>query len=193
MKTATVALSCFTGVVVSLAAASVGGGKAATPTPGIQIGIVRAVEILQNDRKHTEEVIADRKKARAELDALAKEINAEEGELATLKTTSIDYLKQAEAVTEKTARFNAHKEFLQRQLLLKEQQWTQKMYGQIVRATREVAVEKGLALVLVQDDPNSLTQPEAASAVMATQKVLYSGGCPDITQEVQAKLSTAKP
>ena len=61
-----------------------------------------------------------------------------------------------------------------------------------MRVIREVAVEKGLPLVLVKDDPN-LSTLEAVSALVATQKVLYCGGCPDITQEVQARLLAARP
>ncbi len=71
--------------------------------------------------------------------------------------------------------------------------WTQKADGEIVRATREVAAEKGLSLVLVKDDPNNVTEAEGIRAAIATQKVLYCGGCPDITADVQAKLMAAKP
>jgi len=101
-------------------------------------------------------------------------------------------LKQLEAVTVKKAHYSAHKELLDRQILLKQQLWTQKAYNEIVRAAREVAVEKGLSLVLAKDDP-SISQPEAISALIATQKVLYCDGCPDITPDVQAKLIAAKP
>ena len=62
-----------------------------------------------------------------------------------------------------------------------------------MQATREVAAEKGLSLVLVRDDPNTVPESEGIRSVIATQKVLYCGGCPDITQEVQAKLIAAKP
>jgi Skp family chaperone for outer membrane proteins len=197
MKTVVVALSCLTGVVVSFAAATAGGGKAAAPTPGVQIGVVRVVDILQRlseARKHSDEIKADQGKAQAELDALAKEIGSEEGELRTLKPSSTDYLKQSEAVAEKKAHYSAHEEFLRRQILLKQQLWTQKAYGEIVRATREVAAEKGLSLVLVKDDPNvNAAPPEAITTLIATYKVLCSDGCPDITLDVQAKLIAAKP
>jgi Skp family chaperone for outer membrane proteins len=198
MKTVVVALSCLTGVVVSFAAATAGGGKAATPTPGVQsIGVVRVVDILQGlseVRKHGNEIKADQGKAQAELDALTKEIEIEEGELATLKRASIAYLKQSEAVAEKKAHYSAHKELLERQILLKQQLWTQKAYGEIVRVTREVAAEKGLSLILVKDDPNvNAAPPEAITTLIATYKVLCSDGCPDITQEVQAKLIAAQP
>jgi len=195
MKTTVVALSCLTVAVVSLAGGRAGGSKAGIPTPGAQIGVVRIVEILQvlaKARKHTDEITTDRIKGRAELQALAKEIETEEAELAGLKASSSDHLKQSEALAEKKAHYSAHKDFLDRQILLKQQLWMQKAYGEIVRAIREVAVEKGLPLVLVKDDPN-LPGLEAVSALIATQKVLYCGGCPDITREVQARLLAARP
>ncbi len=88
--------------------------------------------------------------------------------------------------------YTAHKDSLDRQIILKQQLWTQKAYGEIVRVIREVAVEKGLSLVLVKDDPD-MPGLEAVSALIATQKVLYCGGCADITPEVQARLMAAKP
>jgi len=191
MKMTVVALSCLAGAAVAFAAGVAGGGKTGTAIPGAQIGVVGMVEILQalsNERGHVDEIVADHKKARVELDALAKQIENEEAELTTLKPSSEDYLKQAEAVAEKKAHYSAHRDYLDRQGLLKQQQWTQKSYGEIARAIREVAAEKGLSLVLVKDDPNMATP-----ALIATQKVPYWGSCPDITQEVQAKLIAGKP
>jgi Skp family chaperone for outer membrane proteins len=195
MKSTVVALSCLITAVVLLAGGMVGGSKAQVPTPGAQIAVVRIVETLQvlaKARKHADEIMADRSKARAELQALAKEIETEEAELAGLKASTSDHLKQSEALAEKKAHYTAHKDFLDRQILLKQQMWTQKAYGEIVRVIREVAVEKGLPLVLVKDDPN-MSGLEAVSALIATQKVLYCGGCPDITREVQARLLAARP
>jgi len=185
------------GIVVSLAAGTAGGGKGTAPSPGVQsVGVVRVVSLLlrlSETGKLGEAVKADQGKAQAELAALAKEIETEERELTTLKATSNDYLKQSETLAEKKAHFSAHREFLDRQIRLKQELWTQKAYGRIVQATREVAAEKGLSLVLVKDDPNTVPESEGIRSVIATQKVLYCDGCPDITQEVQAKLIAAKP
>ena len=185
------------GIVVSLAAGNAGGGKGTAPSSGVQsVGVVRVVSLLlrlSETGKLGEAVKADQGKAQAELAALAKEIETEERELTTLKATSNDYLKQSETLAEKKAHFSAHREFLDRQIRLKQELWTQKAYGRIVQATREVAAEKGLSLVLVKDDPNTVPESEGIRSVIATQKVLYCDGCPDITQEVQAKLIAAKP
>jgi Skp family chaperone for outer membrane proteins len=192
MKTTVAALCCLTGMVVTFAAGSAGGGKAATPTPGLpSIGVVNLREILRQDKQYADEIASDRSKARAELQTLAKELQTEEGELGALKSSSADYVKQMEVVAEKRAHFSAREDVLKQRVLLKQQVWSQKMLGDIVRATREVAVEKGLSLVLVKEDPNMPEVEEMASRIV-TQKVLYSDGCPDITADVQAKLSAAR-
>ena len=197
MKTAVVALSCLTGFVICWAAGSAGGGRSIAPPPGVQsVGVVRVVDLLvklSEAGNLANTVRADQGKAQAELAALAKEIETEERELMTLRPTSDDYLKQSEALAEKKAHLTAHRDFLDRQIRLKQELWTQKAYGQIMRATREVAAERGLSLVLAKDDPNSAPDAQGMRGVIATQKVLYCGGCPDITPEVQARLLAAKP
>jgi Skp family chaperone for outer membrane proteins len=197
MKTTVVALSCLTGVAISLAAGIAGGGRTAAPAPGGQsIAVVRVVDLLRRlseVEKFGDTIKADQGKAQAELAALAKEIETEERELTTLKITSEDYLKQSEIAAEKKAHFTAHRDFLDRQLRLKQELWTQKAYRQVVQATQEVAAAKGLSLVLVKDDPNNVSEAEGIRTVIATQKVLYSDGCPDITPDVEARLTAAKP
>lgn len=197
MKTTVITLSCLTGIVVSWAAGSAGGSKTvAPPSPVSSVGVVQVVALLvklSEAGKLAEAVKAEQSKAQAELAALAKEMEIEERELTTLRITSEDYLKQAEALAEKKAHFSAHRELLERQIRLKQELWTQKAYGQIVRATREVAAEKGLSLVLVKDDPNTVPESEGIRNVIATQKVLYCDGCLDITLEVQGRLMAAKP
>jgi Skp family chaperone for outer membrane proteins len=195
MKSTVVALSCLTIAVVLLTDGLAGPSKVEIPGPEIRIGVVRIVETLQvlsKARKHGEEITADRNKARAELQTLAREIEAEEAELAGLKPSTTDHLRQTEALAQKKAHYTAHKDFLDRQILLKQQVWTQKAYAEIAQVIREVAVEKELSLVVVKDDPN-LSPLEAVTALVATQKVLYCGGCPDITREVQARLLAARP
>jgi Skp family chaperone for outer membrane proteins len=191
MKMRIVALSCLTGVLVAFATGVAGGGRAGAPTPGVQIGVVGMVyllDALSNEKAYVEEVVADARTTRGELDTLAKQVENEGAELATLKPASKDYLKQLEAVAESKARFNARKDYFERRSLLRKHLWTQKSYDRIARATREVAAEKGLALVLVKDDPNLATP-----TLLATQRVPYWGSCPDITPDVQAKLLIAKP
>lgn len=92
-----------------LAAGRAGGGRTAAPVPGVpSIGVVSVVDLLvavSEARKYNDEIRADQRKGQIELDALAKEIENQDRELATLKPTSMDYLKQAEMVCGKEGPF----------------------------------------------------------------------------------------
>ncbi len=153
--------------------------------------MVRVLEILQenaqSDRKHVQELMTIRNDARTEMEQRAKEIEAEEADLKTLKADSDDYMKQLELVLEKKGRYESRKEFLERQIAVKQQIWTRAMYGDVIRITREIAAQRGFRLVLAADqvDPPA---SESLANVIATQKVLYSNGCPDLTDEVKARL-----
>ncbi len=153
--------------------------------------MVRVLEILQetaqSDRKHVQELMAIRNEARTELEQRAKEIDAEEADLKTLKSDSDDYLMQLELVLEKKGRYESRKEFLERQIAVKQQIWTRAMYDDVVRVTREIAAQRGFRLVLAADQVD-LPASESLANVIATQKVLYSNGCPDLTDEVKARL-----
>jgi Skp family chaperone for outer membrane proteins len=55
--------------------------------------------------------------------------------------------------------------------------------------TEQIAKEKGLELVLDKSEPQfDSVAPEDITLTIGLQKVLYNGGCPDITAEVIARL-----
>jgi Skp family chaperone for outer membrane proteins len=185
----------FLACVVAFSAGSISGGaKTIGPMPQSEstIAVVRVVDILRewagSDKKHMQELIAQQNRNRAELEQRARELRTEEEELRTLKTGSEDYLKQLERLLEMKARLEGRKEFLDRELALKQQLWTQRTFAEIVQITRELAAEKGFHLVLAAD-PLEVPPSESIAGIIATQKVLYSSGCPDLTDEVKARLA----
>ncbi len=189
------AVLCCLVCIVTCSSRSIWGGarneadQVSREEPGI--AVVRVLEILQenaqSDRKHVQELMAIRNEARTEMEQRAKEIDAEEADLKTLKSDSDDYLKQLEVVIEKKGRYESRKEFLERQIAVKQQIWTRAMYSEVIRITREVAAQKGFRLVLAADQAD-LPASESLANLIATQKVLYSEGCPDLTDEVKARL-----
>jgi Skp family chaperone for outer membrane proteins len=198
MKIRLVLLGSLACVVVFSSGILFGGAK--TPDRTFQgepaIAVVRVVEILQdyarNDKKQLQELLAQQSNARAEMEQRAKEIETEETELKTSKPGSDDYLKQLDRVLEMKGRYGSRKEFLERQMALEQQVWTQKAYAEVVRIVREVAAEKGFRLVLAPDQLEVPASENIARAI-AAQKVLYCDGCPDITDEVKARLNLTKP
>jgi Skp family chaperone for outer membrane proteins len=194
MKVRLAVLCCLVCVVMCSSRSIWGGAKSevdpvSRAEPGI--AVVRVLEIMQetaqNDKKHLQELMSLRNEARTELEQRAKEMEVEEADLKTLKADSDDYMKQLDVVLEKKGRYESRKEFLERQIAVKQQIWTRAMYNEALRITREVAAQRGLRLVLAADQVD-LPASESLVNLIATQKVLYSDGCPDLTDEVRARL-----
>ena len=170
--------------------------KPQTPATPSKIGVVGILQIIQERArgdKQLSDILAERNKGLTELAELSKEIEVNEADLRHLKSDSSDYIKELEQLVEKKTRLQSRKEFLDRQAVLRQQLWTQQLYIQVVQASRQVAAEKGLDLVLTKDEPENLPVSEQFSNAVATQKVLYSGGCVDITEDVRSRLKIEKP
>ena len=193
MKIKTIVLACLA-VIVALPMAggySRAGAKRTTKS-AVKIGVVSVLKVFQNykgNEKYRQSATAERVRAEAELEKLSKEIEAEEAGLKTLKAGSDDYLARVKQILTKQASLQAQQEFYKQRAALKEQQWTEKVYKDILRITTEVAKKKGLDIVLEKDEPEfPLLNYTELVTVISTHKVLYSGGCVDISDEVLARL-----
>ncbi len=140
-----------------------------------------------------EEAVAERDSIEKELDKLSKEIEADKAGLKTLKQGSSDHMAQVRQVMTKQANLQAQQEFYKQQIGLKDQQWTEQLFKDILLQTGEIAKEKGLDLVFEKDE---IELPAASASelmlTIRTHKLLYSGGCLDITDEVMARLDKEK-
>ena len=137
--------------------------------------------------------ISERNQARAELEKLAKQIEAEEAGLKTLKPGSTDHLKATKEMLEKKANLQAQQEYYQQQTDLKDQQWTEKLYTEILEITGKVAEDKGLQLVFEEDEPEfPSSNANELMLTIRTHKLLYHGGCTDITDDVIKQLDEQK-
>ncbi|RKY23237.1 MAG: hypothetical protein DRP62_06310 [Planctomycetota bacterium] len=192
MKIRVAILGCLIGTIVLFVGYEGGSAEPKVEKDSLQIGVVSVRRIFQNSSRHAgymEKAVAERKSAEAELDKLSKEIEAEKAGLKTLKQGSSDYLSQMKEVMTKQAGLQAKQDFYKRQMELKDQQWTEQLYKDILQQSSEIAKEKGLALVFEKDE----VELPAASAnelmlTIRTHKLLYSDGCLDITDEVMARI-----
>jgi Skp family chaperone for outer membrane proteins len=102
-------------------------------------------------------------------------------------------MDRAKALFEKQANYQARNEFYKQQMELKDQLWTRELYQDVIRITGDIAKEKGLDLVFKEDEID-FSEPDVSELGLAlrTQKLLYSGGCLDITDEVKARLDAGK-
>lgn len=160
--------------------------------PALKIGVVSVETVLQNCKataKFREQLTADNKKMAAEEEKLSLEIKALSTGLQSgaLKIGSSDHLAQYKQMLQKQAELDALKEFNPRQSALKQQQWTQEFYHKILQTIKVLALEKDLMLVLERSEPEFPIQSELGM-IIGTHKVLYSGGCLDITNDVIARL-----
>lgn len=159
----------------------------------LKIGVVAVLKILKDcnrKAKFIEEATAEQNKIIAEMDKLRAQIEADEAGLKTLKSGSDDHMEQVKEILTKRANYQAQQEFYKRQFELKERRWTEDTYKEILRITREIAKQKGMDLVLEMNEPE-LPAPSYSGlmTILSTNKVLYSAGCLDITDEVMARLN----
>ena len=158
------------------------------------MGVVSIRKIFRNCKKtaqYRQETNAERQKISAELGKLDSEIQAQKAGLKTLKNGSENYMTQVKEILEKQAILQAQQEFHKQQLALKEQQLTENIYRDILRITSYIAKEKGLDLVFEASEPDlPASSPTELELSMGTHKLLFGGGCVDITEEVITRLDS---
>jgi Skp family chaperone for outer membrane proteins len=194
MKVKTVLLACSIGVVVLFLVHEYSLAQANSGEPILPIATVsvsRAIRECKATTKFGEKSRAENTRMDAEEDKLAKEVQALAAALraGALKPDSPDYMQQYQELYQKQAQLKVMEEYNPQRKALAQQLWTEKLYKEILRITKEVASQKGLALVLAVEEPE-FPMPRYEELVMAlrTHKVLYNGGCVDLTNEVIAVL-----
>lgn len=196
MKIKTMTLSCLIGLSVLFVGYQFSRAEAGADEPSLKVGVVNVRRVFRDCSRnitYRAEAVAEQSKVRQELGKLAQEIEAAEAGLKALKPGSSDHLAQAKAILEKRANLNALQEYNKQQRTLKDKQWTERFYEEILRMTGELAEEKGLDLVFDKDEPKfPASSSDELMLTLSTNKLLYSGGCSDITAEVIARLDAAR-
>ena len=157
-----------------------------------KVGVVSVRRIFAECKRNVtyrQQALAEQEGLIAELDKLEKELEASQAGLRTFKLGSAEYMSLMQEILQKQASLQAQREFAKQRLALEDQRWTEQLYNDILAMTSDVAVAKGLEMVFESDD----IELPAASAndlmlVIRTHKLLYSGGCLDITAEVMARV-----
>jgi Skp family chaperone for outer membrane proteins/uncharacterized coiled-coil protein SlyX len=166
--------------------------KGDMPKAGV-VSIRKIFRDCKRSAKYRQESNAERQKIDIELTKLDNEIKAQQAGLKTLKRDSENYMAQVKEILEKQANLQAQQEYHKQQLALKEQRITEKIYSDILRITSEIAKEKGLDWVFETSEPAlPASSPTELELSMGMHKLLYGGGCLDITDEVMARLDSEK-
>jgi Skp family chaperone for outer membrane proteins len=168
-------------------------GPAATSASRIGVVSIRtAFNACQQQTQYRTQAIAKQNRARAELEAKAKTIEAAEAELKTLKAGTDDYLQQLQTVLQGRAELDGQQEFIKQQRMTEDKQWMERLYQETLKIVAALAKEKGLDVVLERTDPEFPISSEELMATFSTHKVLYADGCVDLTEEVIARLDKLK-
>ena len=192
MKFKTVVLSCLIGAVALLFVHELSFAQVDAPVPASKIGLISVSRALR-DCKATATFGA---KAKAEAEQMAAnertlndEINVLTGGVRALVPGTPDYMAQYKLLVQKQAELKAIQEFNREQRSVSQRVWAEKIYKEILRLTKEVATAKGLDLVLERSEPEfPIKNADQLMMTLSTNKVLYGGGCLDITDEVIAEL-----
>lgn len=196
MKTKAVVLYCLIGAIVLFAGHEHSLAKSKTDKAVVNIGVVdirRVFRDCKRNAKYGAGVMAEEAKLEAEQERLSKEIDSQKAGLKALKLGSSDYLAQVKELLQKQADLEAARQFNDQQRTLKDQRWTEELYIEILKIIGELAEQKQLDLVLQKDVAEFPTaSPDELMMTLSTHKLLYSGGCLDITDEVLAQIDAAK-
>jgi len=169
-------------------------GTTVSASPKIGVVCIRKVfQECRRNAKYKEQAAAEQDKIVAELEQLSKEIDAEKTGLKAFRTGSSDYMARVKEILKKQANLEAQREFQKQQIELQDQRWTETLYSDILRTTGAVAKQKGLDMVFDKDEPE-FPSPSANELMLTirTHKLIYSGGCVDITDGVILRLDATE-
>jgi Skp family chaperone for outer membrane proteins len=182
-----------------LAAMQYGRAASQATPPSSKIGIVSVRDVFNGSKKHAlyQAQLAQRvSKARAQIDELNKQVDGAEVELKGLRQGTADYVKQFQAVLEARSKLQNEQELLKAQRMAEDKKWFEDLYQEALKAVEALAKEKGLELVLERSEPKFPLASEEVWSTVGTHKVLYSGGCVNLTNDVIDRIdasATLKP
>lgn len=192
MKVKTVVLGCLIVAVVLFVVHEFSLAQPMLDSPASKIGLISVSRVMRDCRA----TVAFGVKAKAEDDELIKNQDALKVEIQTLTKAAqafvrgtSDYMAQYRLLVQKQAELKALEEYLREKRVTSQRAWAEKLYQEILRITKEVGARRGLNLVLQRSEPEFPTQnADQLMMAISTHKVLYGGGCVDVTDEVIAEL-----
>jgi len=192
MKTKTMVLSCLTLVAILFVCYGYSSAKSEDKTTVGKIGVVNIRKVFRDcnrNAKYRADAMSEQSKLEAEIQKMQKDTEAQKAGLIALKPGSNDYLEQARELLRKKAELEAMRQFNAQKRAIKDQQWTENLYKEVLQITRELAEQKGLVMVFEKGEVEFPSMnPDELMLTLSTHKVLYSDGCPDITDEVIKRL-----
>lgn len=193
MKTKTaIVLSFVIGVVLWSGGYEFSHAQSSAEQPSVKVAVVNVRKVFRRCKRNVQyrqEAVADYRQEMNEIEKLSKQIEAEEAGLKALKPGSEDHLKQYREILRKKADLEARQKYLQQQRALKDQRQTEQLYQEVLSITEEIAQNRELDMVFDKQEPEfPASSGDELMLTISTHKLLYSGGCLDITDEVISRL-----
>ncbi len=153
------------------------------------VGIRRVLRECQRNAKYRAQVLAEQAKAENEMEKLRKEESALQAGLLALKPGTADYINHLQELLNAQAAIQVKEQLTSQERLTKDHRWTEDLYKEILQVVNEVAVEKGIDLVIESDDVEfPLPSSEELMMALRMHKLLYAKGKIDLTPEVIKRL-----
>ena len=156
--------------------------------PVSRMGVVSIQKILQDSKRsarYREDAAAEFNKIKLKLSKMELDIGALKDGLKTLKIGSNDHMALLKDILEKSALLQAEQKFFEQQMGFKEQTMVEDLFNEILVKVGEVAEAKGLDVVFERTEPQfPMANGEELERSIGSHKVLFSGGCLDITEDV---------
>ncbi len=192
MKVKTVVLSCLMSAIVLFFVHEFSLAQPMAPVPLSKIGMVsvsRAMRECKATAAYGEKSRAETQQMAETETKLQKDVKELTDGVQVFVRGSAEFEAQYELLVRKQVELKAVQEVNKEKRIMRQQVWAEKIYREVLRITQEVAAGKGLDLVLERSEPEfPIQNADQLMMTLSTHKVLYGGGCLDITDDVIAEL-----
>ena len=157
-----------------------------------KVGVINVERVFKSSQRHGKWQVqrdADAAKLQANLEKLRKEADVAEADMRTREVGSADYMRLMEKYMNKVGEGQGKKNYYEQEMILRDQQWMSRFYGEIRSIVEKTARLRGLDVVIVANEVD-LGARELARVIERT-KILYYTDKIDITEDVIAQLDSA--
>lgn len=161
-----------------------------------KVAIVNVTKVLQNSKKHKawqEKMTEQETQMKAEFQKDKKAMESIQANMDVLKPGTVDYVNAMKDFLDRKGLLEAKDKFYNEKINLEMLQWTESLYVQMLDVVKQIAQQKGLDLVVSQEDLET-PSPSLRDFMLniRTKKVLYHADQMDITEDVLAALDQTK-
>jgi Skp family chaperone for outer membrane proteins len=168
-------------------------GGQATSAPETQVAAVDIVQVFnqyQKQRDLTREMQELEQQIQAENTARREAIETEQTKISQLNPEDPGYQAQRSNLMRQQIEYRSWTEMVQAQMQREVALWSERVYQDIVAATRQVAEERGYEVVLYVDEyVSAIENPDAIREQIRSRKVIYASDRINLTQAILERVN----